>query len=119
MSFLGASAKLRKASITNISVSQSSWNNSAPAGQIFVNFGSWGFFENLLRRFKFYYNLTRITDTLHEEKYTFLIISCYFFLELEVFQTKVVEKIKTHILGSITFFFSKIVPFMRKCGKIL
>jgi len=29
-----------------------------------------------------------------------------------MFQTKVVEEIKTHILGSITFF-SKIVPFMR------
>jgi len=30
-----------------------------------------------------------------------------------MFQTKVVEKIKTHILCSITFFFPKIVPFMR------
>jgi len=29
-----------------------------------------------------------------------------------MFQTKVVEKIKTHILGSITFF-SKFVHFMR------
>ena len=28
-----------------------------------------------------------------------------FFLELEMFQTKVVEKIKTHILCSVTFFF--------------
>jgi len=38
-----------------------------------------------------------------------------------MFQTKFVEKIKTHILCSITFFFfpPKIVPFMRKCGKIL
>jgi hypothetical protein len=33
-----------------------------------------------------------------------------------VFQTKVVEKIKTHILFSVTFF-SKIVPCMRKCKK--
>jgi len=30
-----------------------------------------------------------------------------------MFQTNVVEKIKTHILCSKTFFFSKIVPFMR------
>jgi hypothetical protein len=30
-----------------------------------------------------------------------------FFLEWEMFQTKVVEKIKTHILCSITIFFSK------------
>ena len=27
-----------------------------------------------------------------------------FFLELKMFQTKVVEKIKAHILGSVTFF---------------
>jgi hypothetical protein len=30
-----------------------------------------------------------------------------FFLEWEMFQTKVVQKIKTHILSSITFFFRK------------
>ena len=29
----------------------------------------------------------------------------YFFLEWEMFQTKFVEKIKTHILCSVTFFF--------------
>ena len=28
------------------------------------------------------------------------------------------ENIKTYILRSIKFFFAKIVPFMRKCGKI-
>jgi hypothetical protein len=31
----------------------------------------------------------------------------YFFLEWEMFQTKVVEKIKTHILRSLTFLFPK------------
>ena len=30
---------------------------------------------------------------------------------------KFVEKIKTHFLCSITFFFPKIVPFMRQCRK--
>jgi len=35
-----------------------------------------------------------------------------------MFQTKFVEEIKTHILCSATFYFSKIVPFMRECGKI-
>ena len=35
----------------------------------------------------------------------------HFFLEWEMFQTEVVEKIKTHILCSVTFF-SKIVPFV-------
>ena len=36
-----------------------------------------------------------------------------FFLQWESFPTKFVKKIKTHILCWITFFFSKIVPFMR------
>jgi len=30
-----------------------------------------------------------------------------------------VDKIKTHISCSVTFFFNKILPFMRSCGKIL
>jgi hypothetical protein len=35
-----------------------------------------------------------------------------------MFQAKVVEKIKTHNLSpKAFFFFSKIVPFMRKCEK--
>jgi len=29
-----------------------------------------------------------------------------------MFQTKVVEKIKTHVLCSVIFFFLKFVPFM-------
>ena len=35
----------------------------------------------------------------------FLSYLAHFFLEWEMFQTKVVEKIKTHILCSLTFFF--------------
>jgi hypothetical protein len=38
--------------------------------------------------------------------------------EWEVFQRNVVEKIKTHILCSISFFFPKIAHFMTKCRKI-
>jgi hypothetical protein len=34
-----------------------------------------------------------------------------------MFRTKVVEKIKTLILCSGTFFFRRILPFMRKFGK--
>jgi len=76
-----------------------------------------GFFENLSRKFKFHKNLTRIKGTLHENQNHCLSYLAHFFLEWEMFQTKVVEKIKTHMLRSVTF--SKIVPFMRKCGKIL
>jgi len=42
----------------------------------------------------------------------------HFFLNWEMFQAKVVEKLKTHILYSIVFF-SKVVPFMRQCVKML
>ena len=31
-----------------------------------------------------------------------------FFIEFEMFQTKVIEKIKTHILCSVTFFFENL-----------
>ena len=41
----------------------------------------------------------------------FLSYLAQFFLEWEMFQTKFVEKIKTHILCSMTFFI--IVSFMR------
>jgi len=36
-----------------------------------------------------------------------------------MFHTKVVEEIKTRMLCSAAFSFSRIVLFMRKCGKIL
>jgi hypothetical protein len=42
--------------------------------------------------------------TLHEDQSTILIISGSVLLELEMFQTRFKEEIKTHILCSITFF---------------
>ena len=36
-----------------------------------------------------------------------------------MFRTKVVEKIKTHILCSVTFFFRKNMLFMMQCGNML
>jgi len=35
------------------------------------------------------------------------------FLEWEMFLTKVTEKMNTHILFAVTFFFSKMIPFMK------
>jgi hypothetical protein len=40
-----------------------------------------------------------------------------FLLQSEMFQTKVVEKIKTHVLYSIILFPPKSVSFMKKCEK--
>jgi hypothetical protein len=56
--------------------------------------------------------MTRITSTLHEGQDTLSVYVAQFFLEGEMFQTKVVDKIKIHILCSITYFY-KIMPFMR------
>jgi hypothetical protein len=43
-----------------------------------------------------------------------------FFLEWEMFQTKVVEKIKTHILWSVTFFWNSCCLWdnVEKYGKV-
>jgi hypothetical protein len=69
-----------------------------------MKFGIWVVFENLSRIFKFHYNLTTIT-VLYMKTYVHLWqYLAQFSLEWEMFQIKVVEKIKTHILCSITFF---------------
>ena len=49
--------------------------------------------------------MTRITGTLYEDRYSFLIISRSVLLRIRNVSDKVVEKIKIHILCSITFFF--------------
>jgi hypothetical protein len=79
-------------------VSPRRWNNSAPTGRIFMKFEC--FLENVSRRFKFY-EIWQITGTLHEGLCMFLAV---IFVHWEMFRTKVVEKIKTLILVSITFF---------------
>jgi hypothetical protein len=53
--FIGALAKLRKATISvAISVRPSAWKNSVPTGRIFLKFDVWVFFENLSRKSKFH-----------------------------------------------------------------
>jgi hypothetical protein len=64
----------------------------------------WVFFENLSRKFNFNYNMTRITGTLHEYLFTFMVIQCWVILRMRKFSDKTVQKIKTHILSSKTFF---------------
>jgi hypothetical protein len=48
--------------------------------------------------------MTRITGTLHEHRYTFMIISRSVIFRM-MFQTKVVHQIKPLVLCSISFFF--------------
>ena len=52
--FLGAFAKLRKATVSFVmSVRLSAWNNSVPIGRIFMKFVIGVFLEKLSRKFKF------------------------------------------------------------------
>jgi len=53
----------------------------------------------------------KIKGTLHEDRY-FLVTYHSFLLRMRNVSYEVVEKIKTHILCSVTLF-RKIVPFMR------
>jgi hypothetical protein len=111
--FLGAFAKLRRATISFImSVCPHGSYNSAPTGRIFMKFYIWVIFENLSKKLEFHLNGTRTTDTLHEDQYIFLSHLIQFFLEWDRFRTNFVEKTKTHILCSTTFFLI-IVLFMR------
>ena len=105
MPFLGAFAKLRKGNISFVTpVRPSARNNSAPTGRIFMKFDIWVFFENLSRKFNFHWNLWRKTGTLHEDLCTFMVIYRWIILRMRNVSDKVVEKIETHILCSITFF---------------
>jgi hypothetical protein len=57
-------------------------------------------------------------STLHEDQYIFFIISCWFLLRMRNVSDKTCrENQNTHFVFSNIF--SKIVPFMRYCGKIL
>ena len=49
--------------------------------------------------------MTTLKGTLYEDLCTFMILFAQFFLEWEMFQTKVVEKTTTHILCVILFFY--------------
>jgi len=51
--FLGAFAKLRRATVSFVMSVLSAWNNSAPTGRIFVKFDVSVFFETISRKFKF------------------------------------------------------------------
>jgi len=100
--------KIARATISLvIPVRPSAWIKSFTTGSIFMKFHFWVFFKNLPRKFKFHSNLARITDILHEEKYTFIFIS----RSIPPRMIKNVEKIKTYFM--FNNFFPKIVQFIR------
>jgi hypothetical protein len=65
-----------------------------------------GFFGNLPGKFKFHCNLTRIKGTVHEDMSTLMVISLSILLRMRNVSDKVVQKVKTHILCSMTFSFA-------------
>jgi len=85
-----------------------------------MNSFSWNFmfeyfFENLSRKIKFYQNLTRITGTLHEDRYNFLIMSCPILLIMNIISDKSFRKIRnTHFIFTKCFFENQAFEIMWK-----
>jgi hypothetical protein len=78
-------------------VRPSAWNNLAPTGRIFIKFNIWVFFRKSAEKIQLSFKSDMKT---YIHLWQYLAVS---FLQWELFQTKVVEKIKTHILCSIIF----------------
>jgi hypothetical protein len=105
----------RQLALSCLFVRLSARNNSAPSGRIFVKFDIWVFFENLSRTFKFHLNLTRITGTVHEDLYTFMIISLSILLRMRNVSDKSFrENQNTHFMFNN---FSRKSCRLWQCGK--
>jgi len=101
---------LRKATISFVmsirpSVLQSAWTTRLPLDGFSWNLTFENFFGKLSRKFKFHYNLTRITGTLHEDRYTVLIISHLFLIRMKnVSDKSCTAHQNTHFVFSNLFF---------------
>jgi len=70
-------------------------------------------FSKICRKnFKFYQNLTRIRSILHDNQYSFMLISHVILLRVRNASEKCVEKIKIRISYPITYF-PTVFPFVR------
>jgi hypothetical protein len=98
---------LRKATISCvISVRPSvrpRWTTQLPLDEFFKKFDIWVFFSQICKKIQVSFKSDRNNTT----DIDFVWYFAEFFLEWEMFQTKAVEKIKTHILYSITLFLRK------------
>ena len=100
--FLDAFVKLQKATgnfdlFVHPSVCPYAWNISAPNRRIVIKFSIWGFFENLSRKVMFHQNLRRITSTLRESVYTFMIMSRWILLRVRKVLDKSCRENSKHI----------------------
>ena len=87
-----------------LSVCPSACNNSALTGRIFTKFDIWGFFKKKICR-----DNSRFIKIGQEKRVLYMKSNVHFwsylaqwFLEWEMFQTNVAEKIKTHNISSVT-----------------
>ena len=102
----GAFEKLRNATVSfvmnvlyvSVSVPSCAWDNPAPTGRIFMKFDISVFFENVSRKFKFHYNLTTITSTVHAHRYTLLLLSRSDLLRMRNVSYKGFTETRTHDL---------------------
>jgi len=70
------------------------------------------FFENLSRKFKFHFNLTRITGTLHDVKVIFIVISRSILLVVRnVSDERCIENQNTNFMLNKVFFKKSYVFF--------
>jgi hypothetical protein len=77
-----------------------------------MKFVIWGFFDKSVEKIQVSLKSDKTSGTLHGDQYTFLAYLILFFLEWEMFQTRIVEKIETHFISD-NFIFPKVVLFMR------
>ena len=103
--FLCAFAKLRKAIISFVMSVRSSVRMEK-LGSRWTDFREILYLntvENLLRKFKFQWNLIRITGTLDGDLCTFMILYLWIVFRMRSVSDRVVERIKKQILCSVTF----------------
>jgi hypothetical protein len=114
--FQARSQNCKKRLLVPSCVRPSTWNDSAPLDGFSWNF-VFAYFSKICRENSSFIEVWQEYRVLYmkNKKYLWSYLA-QFFLEWEMFQTKVVEKIKTHILCSSTTPpppKKKIVPFMR------
>jgi hypothetical protein len=119
-SFLGAFVKLRKATIRfAMSVCPSvRMKQLGSHWTYFYEIWYWNIFQKSVEEIRVSLKSNKNNGNLHEDRCAFVVISPSLLLRMRKLQTKFAEKTKTYGSCSVTFFFfSKIVPFMRKCGQ--
>ena len=110
--FVGTLAKLWKEAISFVmSVRPSVRMDSASTGRIFMKL-EFEEFSKICPENSRVIKIGQKWRAIYMKNVHFWSHLAHFFLEWEMFQTKVVEKIKTHILCAVTFVFY-IVPFVR------